>query len=230
MKFLIIMPYYNRPKLVLNALESIRNLNYDNWELAVIDDGSDFQIIDLIKKYIPENKYNYYRIEDSKEEKLLRGGSMHGLYLNNAIFQLSADIVVPLCDDDALMPNYLNELEKFYNENPDVMYAYSHVICFNPYNEKPEKVKCNTFVFGDFDTPVQPAGRCDWSMVTFRRNVFIVNCIRYPFPQTKNLDESLFKQFYKLYGDCVYTGITGQYKAIYENQLGARKNIYDYND
>jgi hypothetical protein len=67
-------------------------------------------------------------------------------------------------------------------------------------------------------------------MVTFRRECFTNGLARYPFPQTKNLDESLFKQFYKLYGDCVYTGITGQYKAIYENQLGARKNIYDYND
>ena len=39
-KFIIILAYYNRPKLVLHALESIKNLDYDNYEVHFIDDGS----------------------------------------------------------------------------------------------------------------------------------------------------------------------------------------------
>ena len=38
---LILMPYYNRPKDVLLALNSIKNQSYKNWRLVFVDDGSD---------------------------------------------------------------------------------------------------------------------------------------------------------------------------------------------
>ena len=41
LKFLILLFYYNRPKMVLNALNSINKLSYKNFEIAFIDDGSD---------------------------------------------------------------------------------------------------------------------------------------------------------------------------------------------
>ena len=41
LKFLILLFYYNRPKMVLNALTSINKLSYKNIEIAFIDDGSD---------------------------------------------------------------------------------------------------------------------------------------------------------------------------------------------
>ena len=41
LKFLIVLVYYKRPKMVLNALESIKNLSYGNWQLDFIDDSGD---------------------------------------------------------------------------------------------------------------------------------------------------------------------------------------------
>jgi len=41
LKFLIVLVYYKRPKIVLNALESIKNLSYENWQLDFIDDSGD---------------------------------------------------------------------------------------------------------------------------------------------------------------------------------------------
>jgi glycosyltransferase involved in cell wall biosynthesis len=37
----IIMPTYNRAEYILEAIESIRNQTYRNWELVIVDDGSD---------------------------------------------------------------------------------------------------------------------------------------------------------------------------------------------
>ena len=230
MKFLILLMYYNRPNLVKNALESIRRQTYQNYHLAVIDDGSEVNISELAKEYIPENQFTYYRINDSIADKELRGGSVHGEYLNKAIAEIESDIIIPLCDDDGLLINYLENLNIFYKLNKTVKYAYSNVYVFNPYKENMFDCKTNAIGFGDFHVPISPAGVLDSSMVTFRREVFTKDGVKYPYPQTKNLDESVFKQCYTLYRHCVPTGFIGQYKAIYPEQLGWRKDEYNYND
>jgi hypothetical protein len=40
LSFLLILAYYDRPRIVRNALNSIAHLQSENWELVVIDDGS----------------------------------------------------------------------------------------------------------------------------------------------------------------------------------------------
>ena len=52
-KFLILLFYYDRPKMVRNALQSVKELNYKNWELAFIDDGSN-------KLFSPKLLNGYY--------------------------------------------------------------------------------------------------------------------------------------------------------------------------
>ena len=39
-KFLIILAYYERPKIVLNSLNSILDITYPEFEVHFIDDGS----------------------------------------------------------------------------------------------------------------------------------------------------------------------------------------------
>ena len=41
LKFELIIAYYKRPKIVLNALESIIKSTYDNWHLTFVDDSGD---------------------------------------------------------------------------------------------------------------------------------------------------------------------------------------------
>ena len=36
----IIMPVYNNAKLLSNAVQSVFNQSFENWELIIIDDGS----------------------------------------------------------------------------------------------------------------------------------------------------------------------------------------------
>ncbi len=230
MKFLILLMYYNRPNLVRNALESIRRQTYKNYFLYVIDDGSEQDCLKSVTELIPEEKFYYERVEDSIADKKLRGGSMHGFYMNKGIWENKSDIIIPLCDDDGLLINYLENLNIFYELNKSVMYAYSNVYVFNPYEENMFKCNTNNLGFGDWHVPISPARILDSSQVTFRRQVFIEGGVRYPYPQTKNLDETVFKQCYELYRHCRPTGLIGQYKAIYPEQLGWRENIYDYSD
>jgi glycosyltransferase involved in cell wall biosynthesis len=49
-KVSIIMPTYNRAALILETIESIRNQTYSNWELIIVDDGSDDNTEEIIEQ------------------------------------------------------------------------------------------------------------------------------------------------------------------------------------
>lgn len=36
----VIMPTYNSERYISEAVESVRNQSYTNWELVIVDDGS----------------------------------------------------------------------------------------------------------------------------------------------------------------------------------------------
>ena len=47
----VIMPAYNSEKYVSEAIESIRNQSYENWELLIVEDGSTDCTRNIIDKY-----------------------------------------------------------------------------------------------------------------------------------------------------------------------------------
>ena len=50
-KVSIIMPVYNAEKYVSEAIESVRNQSYENWELIIVDDGSTDHSPEIIDRY-----------------------------------------------------------------------------------------------------------------------------------------------------------------------------------
>ena len=141
-KILIIIPYYNRPEMVKNGLLSIRNNDYENWFLAIIDDGSDYPVEESVKDIFGEYYYRkgdikIYKTNDAIENKSICGGSIHGKYMNLALTDFDSDVAIMLCDDDALYPSYLTNLNKWFNENPREVWCYSHNILYNPLIETP---------------------------------------------------------------------------------------------
>ena len=62
MKVSIILPTYNRASSYLKeAIDSVINQSYMNWELIVIDNNSTDNTIDLVKSY-KSNKIFIYQI------------------------------------------------------------------------------------------------------------------------------------------------------------------------
>lgn len=60
----IIMAVYNQEKYILEALNSTVEQTYQNWELIVIDDGSQDETRNIIEKYLdqhPQQKIRYFR-------------------------------------------------------------------------------------------------------------------------------------------------------------------------
>ena len=58
-KISIVMPCYNQVKFIERSILSILNQDYQNYELVIIDGGSNDGTIDIINKY---NKYITFSI------------------------------------------------------------------------------------------------------------------------------------------------------------------------
>lgn len=229
-KFLILLFYYNRPKIFLNALNSILDIKYDNFEVHVIDDGSEIRAEPIVKKICEPiiNKFRFTYIDDTVEVKKNRGGSNFGKFANESILDSDADHIIPLCDDDAIYPDFLDNLNVLLNEkkNYDKNYFYHHVIIYDSlvetYKEGLEKHNKSYFTNGT-TYPINCCRNVDSSQVTFSNNAFKqFENVRYPFPKTANLDADIFQAMYENWGLAHFSGLISQIKSVNKDNLAER--------
>ena len=230
-KFLIILAYYERPKIVLNALNSLLDIGYPEFEVHFIDDGSENRgepiVRDVCSSIIDKFKFDY--IDNTIQQKKEQGGSIHGSYLNKAIKESDADHVIILCDDDALYPNFLTRLNLFLNkpENINKKYFYHNTVSYNclieSYKTGIERNMMEAYT-NQWKTPIQCSNRVDSSQVTYNRKAFVYDGLSYPSPQTVSLDAIIYGQMYCKWDLCSYSGLISQVKSYNEDNLIWRSN------
>lgn len=237
LKILILLSYYNRPILVRNALRSILAANeyHQNWEIAFGDDGSRIPgrpiVEDVLKEHL--NKITFVRTNMTFEDKI-RQGLIIGKLANEAMAKSDADIALILCDDDELVPTYLQGLSDFFASNPSILYCYSKVYMYNPtLQSSGEAKKRLTGKFNQWNSPINPVGKVDASQVAWRLSCckkhgawFRDDTREVPGkPWTKDTDKSFFENLYSKCGECHPTGLVGQFKGVHDYQLLWHKNV-----
>lgn len=212
--------------MVRNALQSLIDSTYQNYELAFIDDSEDsfsgFKVFNEFSVY----PRKYIHTGDTEEQKLARGGSNFGKHANDAMEKSDADICIMLCDDDFLKFDYLENLNTYYESHPEVKYAYSHINLFNPIDEPYEQVKERQVAspYLNHTSPLNPFCQVDSSQVSWRLPEGKERHILFNYPQTRNLDASIYTSMYNTWGNCVFTGFIGEFKGWFPDQLGHRVN------
>jgi len=227
MNILIILFSYNRPKLLRQALQSIEDSSYKNYGVVLIDDGSNFNVMEVAQDY-NVNYEHYQLIKDTKMDKQQRGGSIIGKCANQSIDLLHDyyDVCFMLCDDDALNPHYMDNLNVYYSSNPDVNYSYSHIVPYDPNVYKNLHDVPITDSWLNKYGPINPFCQVDSSQVSWRLSAFRDHGVRFPEIKTANLDADLYAQLHAVYGDCPFNGFYSQYKAVWNGQLGIHQS-YD---
>lgn len=118
-KISILVPVYNPPLSFLHdAIKSVINQLYDNWELCIADDCSPNP---QIKRLL-----NAYAMKDPRIKVKFRETNGHISAASNSALELATGEYVLLLDhDDLLTPNCLFEVVKHINEHPEDKLIYS---------------------------------------------------------------------------------------------------------
>ena len=204
--------------MVQNALRSILDSDYKNWELAFIDDSSPTPgrpvCEDLLKDHLDQVKF--YNTNMTPEEKKSSNG-MVGQTMNKAVQESDADVAIMLCDDDALCPDYLKNLNDFFESNPDALACYSHVFRFNPAFENIEFVR-KIYEETAYTADIRLAGSVDASQVAWRTSVHDKN-VWFEEKRTKYLDYQFYTQLDEMIKGVPFSGFFAQYKGVHPTML-----------
>ena len=120
MFFSVIIPTYNREKLIGRAIKSVLNQSFSDFEIIVIDDGSKDTTKGVVNSFKDQRiKYIY---QENKERSAAR---------NNGIRNTTGKWICFLDSDDYVKPNFLFNLHNEISKNNFDCYLIGHTKKFN---------------------------------------------------------------------------------------------------
>ncbi|BDU23552.1 MULTISPECIES: glycosyltransferase [unclassified Flavobacterium] len=60
----VIIPCFNSSQFVKETIESVLSQTYQNFEIIIVDDGSEDQLFSIIKKYLENSNIKYFEKEN----------------------------------------------------------------------------------------------------------------------------------------------------------------------
>lgn len=121
----IIMGIYNCEKTLVEALESIRNQTYKEWELIMCDDGSTDNTYKIAQEYIQKNsKYKFKLIKHSTNKGLNQT-------LNDCLKEASGEYIARMDADDISLPTRLEKEMNEFEKDPNLSVVGCTMIHFD---------------------------------------------------------------------------------------------------
>ncbi|MFI5186238.1 MAG: glycosyltransferase [Chitinophagales bacterium] len=109
----IIMPTYNRASYIVETIDSVRSQTYQNWELIIIDDGSDDNTEELVRQ-ITDHRIQFY-----KAGRI----AINGKIKNIGIEKAKGDLIAFIDSDDLWAETKLEKQVKGLQEFPDAGFS-----------------------------------------------------------------------------------------------------------
>ncbi|MFW5762525.1 MAG: glycosyltransferase [Cyclobacteriaceae bacterium] len=98
----IIIPVYNRPQEVEELLETLTRQSYQNFEVLIIEDGSQFTCEDVVEKFTEKLDITYYFKENSGQ----------GFTRNYGFERANGDYFIIFDSDCLIPPHYLQAVNE----------------------------------------------------------------------------------------------------------------------
>lgn len=165
MKVSCVLTSYNRPNFLRQALKSVQDQTWRNYELLLVDD-SDPELLDVVKA-ANEFKFPERRIwpwcghfDGRKDENRL------AVQINKALREATGDLICYLPDDDFYFQDWFSEAVTFFQERPKARQAFGSL----HYSSCSEMRFDQTSGVRYFDHPIyRPRGVLDHGQVIHRR-------------------------------------------------------------
>jgi glycosyltransferase involved in cell wall biosynthesis len=122
----IVLPTYNRLRLLRRAIDSVISQTYKNWEMLIIDDiSSDGTKEAMEELQSKDSRFKYCRIETDKIPGISK-------YLNYGINNSKGKYIARLDDDDSWCNTQKLELQvNFLEKNPEYVLVGGGIIMVN---------------------------------------------------------------------------------------------------
>ena len=115
--FSVVIPAYNRAKVINRTIDSVLAQSYDNYEIVVVDDGSTDNLKKLCDSYnSPKIKYIF---QDNAGSNPAR---------NTGIKHSTGKYTSFLDSDDAWMPSYLEEVVGKFSSDDEIGFVWTRNI------------------------------------------------------------------------------------------------------
>ena len=122
----ILMPVYNGERYLVDAIESILNQTYTDFEFLIINDGSADKSVSIIESY---NDNRIRLIHNEKNLGLIAS-------LNKGIALAKGEYLARMDSDDISVPQRLEKQVQFLDAHPDVSVVASHIRFMNADGEE----------------------------------------------------------------------------------------------
>lgn len=123
-KVSVIMPCYNDGKYIMEAIDSIVKQTYPDWELIIVDDGSDDEETKTIINEIQNPKIKVFHTEH------LRPAGAR----NYGIQKAEGTYILPVDSDDRIHEEYMEKAVKMIESNPRIGVVYCKAELFGEKN------------------------------------------------------------------------------------------------
>lgn len=111
----IIVPCYNQAQYLDEALQSVLDQTYTNWECLIVNDGSGDNTDEVSKQWLEkDNRFNYIYQENT---------GVSGAR-NIGITNAAGEFILPLDADDKISPDYVSLAVQSFSEEPSLKVVY----------------------------------------------------------------------------------------------------------
>jgi glycosyltransferase involved in cell wall biosynthesis len=115
----VVIPTYNRAKLIVGTLETVLNQTYRNFEILVVDNCSTDGTEEVLQPYIGAGQLKFIKHDQNYERARSR---------NTGMANATGDFLTFLDSDDFLYPTCFEDAVGFIRDNPGIK-------CFHNLNE-----------------------------------------------------------------------------------------------
>lgn len=165
-KISVLMSAYNSEKYVAEAIDSILNQTFSDFEFIILNDGSTDKTADIIEQYAKRDKRIQF-VNNTKNQGIIT-------VLNQGLAMCQGEYIARMDSDDISLPTRFEKQVKYMDEHPECGVLGTSIIIYDKENNK-EYIQKQRITFCDL---LQQCCIINPS-VMLRRSVLLNNNILY---------------------------------------------------
>lgn len=121
----VVLPAYNAARYLRQAIDSILNQTWRDFELIVVDDGSTDDTLSILRDY---------ERRDARMRPISRPNTGQTVALNDGVAAARGEFIARMDGDDIALPTRFEKELAFMRAHPDVLVVSSSVELIDPYD------------------------------------------------------------------------------------------------